>query len=195
MDAPMPSKLQLLVVPLVLSILLFAVSAAHADAAAPSLSAVALEEPLEAEFEEEAEGEEESECEAAEEEVEEGELAQDEADEICKEEARESKKNGSGSGAAAPEECILRSAHAHASLISHNDKLKLTIAYTTYEPITAKLQIGHLATLHRHLGRSGILRFVEDPPGDNAPKQLAVRIELPGKSAGCPFRRLVLFPR
>jgi hypothetical protein len=195
MDAPMPSKLQLLAVPLVLSILLFAVSSAHAMPTGPIIAAFTSDEPLEDEFEEEGEGEEETGCETAEEEVEEGELSQREADEICEEEAKESKK-AAGSNAQAPEECVLRSAHAHAAVAAAGEKLKLTIGYTTYEPITAKLQIGHLTTLHRHLGRSGVIRIVEGLNGENVPKQLNVRIDIPSvKRAGCPSRRLVLFPR
>jgi hypothetical protein len=198
MDAPMPTRLSILVVFLLLAGLLLAAGAAHGAGTGSAASSLSLEEPFETETEteEEWEGEEdEGACEAAEEEVEEGELTQAEADEICKEEAEERKKKKTSPGGAAPEECILRSAHAQASLIAHESKLKLTVGYTTYEPIVAKLQIGHLATVHRHLGRSGVLRFVENLPGDNAPKQLAVQIEPPGKSAGCPFRRLVLFPR
>jgi hypothetical protein len=197
MDARMPTRLPILVIFLLLAGLLLAAGVAHGAGTGPAASPLSLEEPFEAEAEEEWEGEEEDEgaCEAAEEEVEEGELTQAEADEICKEEAEERMKKKTSPGSAAPEECILRSAHAQASLIAHDEKLKLTLGYTTYEPTTAKLQIGHFATVHRHLGRSGVLRFVENLPGDNAPKQLAVQIEPPGKSAGCPFRRLVLFPR
>lgn len=194
----MPNKLHLLAVPLILALLLFAVSAAHAAPLGPSATPLAFEEEFAAEEEgEESEGSEfeEGACEEAEEEFDEGELSAGEVKEICEEEAAERRKKAAGPGAPAPEECILRSAHANASLVAHDEKLKLTIGYTTYEPVTAKLEIGDLATIHRHLGRSGVLRQVESLHGDNPPKQISVRIELPGKSAGCPFRRLVLVPR
>ncbi len=198
MNARMPARLPLLRLPilvllLVLSALLLGAGLARAESPGPTPIA-AFEG-----FSEEEEGEElgeETECEIAEEEVEEGELSQDEADEICKEEARETRKNAANPVGAEPEECILRSAHAQVSLVSHDEKLKLTIGYTTYEPVTAKLEIGHLATIHRHLGRSGVLRQVESLHGDNPPKQIAVQIDIPStKKAGCPSRRLVLFPR
>jgi hypothetical protein len=199
MDAPMPNKLQLLAVPLVLALMLFAVSAAHAAPLGPSATPLAFEE----EFAGEEEGEEneagefdEGACEEAEKEFDEGELSTGEVKEICEEEAAERRKRAAGPGAPAPEECILRSVHAQASLISHDEKLKLTIGYTAYEPIAARLEIGHIATIHRHLGRSGVLRQVESLHGDNPPKQLAVQIDIPSaKKAGCPSRRLVLFPR
>ena len=96
----------------------------------------------------------------------------------------------------APEECILRSAHGQAVASDKGDKLKLTIGYTTYEPAAASLTIGHLGTVHRHLGRSGVLRLVEDLHGHDSPKHLSVQIDIPSaKSARCPFRRLALSPR
>ena len=195
----MPTRLSLLLALLLLSGLLLASGFAHAASTPPTSDAPILESLSEDEGEEGEGEDEESECETAEEELEEGELEPADVEAICTEEkAREKKKKASGtdnSAPIAPEECVLRSAHGHASLFSHDDKLKLTIGYTTYEPVTAKLKIGRIATLHRHLGRSGVLRLVEGLPSNRTPKQLTVRIELPGKSAGCPFRRLVLFPR
>jgi len=181
MNVPMPSKLQLLAVPLVLAALLLGVSSAHAMPIGPTAVPLA--------FEEEA-------CEEAKEEFEEGELSRAEVKEYCDEPAAEHKKKTAGPGSVAPEECILRSAHGHAAISSNGDKLKLTVGYTTYEPVTAKIDVGKGTTLYRHLGRSGVLRITESLQGDNAPKQLAIRIQLPSaRSAGCPFRRLVLFPR
>lgn len=195
----MPSKLQLLAVPLVLTILLLAISAAHAASVSLSATPLAFEEEFAADEEEgeEDEGElDEGACEEAEEEFEEGELSGAEVKEICDEEAAEHRKKATGSGAPAPEECILRSAHGQAVTSGKDDKLKLTIGYTTYEPVAASLTIGHLGTVHRHLGRSGVLRLVDDLHGHDSPKHLSVQIDIPSaKSAGCPFRRLVLSPR
>jgi hypothetical protein len=198
MDSPMPNKLQLLAIPLVLALLLFAVSAAHAAPVTPSVTPLAFEEELAAEEEgEEDEAEfEEGACEEAEEEFDEGELSASEVKEICEEEAAERRKKAANPGAVAPEECILRSAHGQAITSGKGDKLKLTIGYTTYEPAAASLEIGHLGTVHRHLGRSGVLRLVEDLHGHDGPKHLSVQIDIASaKSAGCPFRRLVLSPR
>ncbi len=194
----MPNKLQLLAVPLALALMLFAVSAAHAAPLGPSATPLAFEEEFDAE-EEGGEGEaeiEEGACEEAEEEFNEGELSAAEVKEICEEEAAERHKKSAGPGAPAPEECILRSAHGQAVTSGKDGKLKLTIGYTTYEPAAASLKIGHLGTVHRHLGRSGVLRLVEDLHGHGSPKHLSVQIDIPSsKSAGCPFRRLVLSPR
>ena len=194
----MEGKLKILLLPLILAALLLAATTAPAAPGDPANAPLAFEE-AEDEFEEEGELE-ESECEAAEEELEEGELEKADVEEICAEEkAREKleKKAGASNDASpAPEECVLRSAHGHASLVSNDDKLKLTIGYTAYESAAAQLKIGNLDTVHRHLGRSGVLRLVEGLHGNNAPKQLAVRIDIAStKNAGCPFRRLVLSPR
>jgi hypothetical protein len=198
MDAPMPHKLHLLVVPLILALLLFAVSAAHGAPASPNITPLSFEEEFASEEEdEEDEGKvEEGACEEAEEEFEEGELSGAEVKEICDEEAAERRKKSADPGAPAPEECILRSAHGQATTSGQGDKLKLTIGYTTYEPAAASLKIGHLDTVHRHLGRSGALRLVEDLHGHDGLKHLSVQIDIAStKSTGCPFRRLVLFPR
>jgi hypothetical protein len=197
MDALVPTRLPIFVVFLLLAGLLLAAGAAHGATTEPAGNPLPVEEPFEGGFEEEDEGE-EGECEEAEDEFEEGELTQAEVDEICEEEDEERRKKtkNAGPNAPAPEECVLRSAHASAITPGKGDKLKLTIGYTTYEPVAAELAIGRLATLHRHLGHSGVIRIVENLHGDDAPKQLSVRIDIPSvKRAGCPSRRLVLFPR
>ncbi len=190
-------RLPILVVLLVLSGLLLA-GAAHAAQLAQGTPPLAFEEEFAGEEEGE-EGEEEFEegaCEEAEEEFDEGELSAGEVKEICEEEAAERRKKAANPSTVAPEECILRSAHGQAVTSGKGDKLKLTIGYTTYEPAAATLKVGHLDTVHRHLGRSGVLRLVEDLHGHDDPKHLAVQIDIPSaKSAGCPFRRLALSPR
>lgn len=182
-----------LLVPLLLLTLLLDAAAARADSMAPATSPVVVEE---AEFEFE-EGEEESpqeECEEATEEFEEGEIDREELEEGCE---RQRKRSAHGE---APEECILRSAHAHAVINAKSSTLKLTLGYTTYEPASATIDIGkgaaHIASLHRQLHRSGVIRTVESLPGAGAPRRIVVSIDLPSvESAGCPSRRLVLFPR
>jgi hypothetical protein len=203
MDSPMSTRLPLIRLPILVILLglsgLLLAGAAHAAQPAPGPTPLAFEEEFAAEEEgEESEGGEleEGACEEAEEEFDEGELDASEVKEICEEEAAERRKKAADPGAPAPEECILRSAHGQATTSGKGDKLRLTIGYTTYEPAAASLKIGHLGTVHRHLGRSGVLRLVEELHGHGGPKHLSVQIDIPSaKSAGCPFRRLVLSPR
>jgi hypothetical protein len=190
------------VVPLILAALLLGVRSAQATpqvvGPTPSSVELAFEEELEAEDEGEEEFAEE-ECEVAKEEAAEGELSKAEADEVCSPSSG-SKSQKTGPGSAMPEECILRSAHGHATVEGQGTKLKLTIGYMAYEPVSATIEIGmgssHIATLRQRLGRSGVVRVVKSLHGDEAPKRLVVGIQLPSsEGAGCPFRRLVLFPR
>lgn len=198
----MPTRLPLLRLPILVVLLalsgLLLAGAAHAAQLLPGATPLALEEEPAAEEEgEEDEGEiEEDACEEAEEEFDEGELSAGEVKEICEEEAAERHKKAANPGTVAPQGCILRSVHGQATTPGNGDKLKLTIGYTTYEPAAASLKIGRLGTVHRHLGRSGVLRLVENLHGHDSPKHLSVQIDIPSaKSAGCPFRRLVLSPR
>jgi hypothetical protein len=196
MDALMPSKLPLLVLLLFASLLL----AGTAQAVPASSTAVpfALEEELE--FEEE-EGEDEArigECEEAEGEFAEGELTLDEVEQICSEE--EERQKTASAGSAAPEECLLRSTHAHAVTNEKRNQLKLTLGYTTYEPTKATIQLHSgptpIGSFKRYLGRSGVLRFTNKLNEKQGRQRVHVVIEIPSvRSAGCPSRRLVLFPR
>lgn len=187
----MPNRLPLLFLLLLLSGLLLAAGGAHGAVAGPVASTSAFEEEefegFEAEAEEEAEGSAaEIECEIAREEAAEGELDPVEADEICAEVAEEGKKKKKGGSASvAPVECLLRSAHAHAALDDKTHKLKLTIGYTTYEPVGAKIEIGHIAKLQRHLGRSGVIRIIENLGDAKAPKRVVVRLAIPASPAYC----------
>jgi hypothetical protein len=198
MDAPMPSKLPLLVLLLLASLLL--AGTARAVPASSAAAPLALEEELDFEVEEEAEVEEASACEAAEIEFSEGELGLEEAGEICEEEAEESGQKKAGRLALAPEECLLRSAHARAAVNDRSNKLKLTLGYTTYEPIKATIQLRsgstRIGSFKRHLGRSGVLRFTKAVAEKQSHKRVFVEIDLPSvEQAGCPSRRLALFPR
>lgn len=178
------------VVPLLLAGLLLAVKTAHADPAGPAVAPPAFEEGLE--LEEEAEADPGAECTEATAEFEAGELDEEDFEEICEGED-EDEARAKGSGALAPEECVLRSAHAHAVTSGKSNKLKLTIGYTTFEPVAATIEVGHVTTLHRHLGRSGVLRLVR--PLHQHLDRLVVDIRIPSvERAGCPSRRLVLSP-
>lgn len=198
----MPARLPLLRLPILVVLLalsgLLLAGAAHAAQPAPGTTPLAFEEEGagEEEGEEGEEGFEEGACEEAEEELDEGELSAGEVKEICEEEAAERRKKAASPGTVASEECVLRSAHGQAVTPGKGDKLKLTIGYTTYKPAAALLKIGRLGTVHRHLGHSGVLRLVEGLHGHDSPKHLSVQIDIPSaRSAGCPFRRLVLYPR
>jgi hypothetical protein len=125
----------------------------------------------------------ESEAECVEE-AEELEADAHEAEELCE----ESDESEAGSDA-----CPLRNASGHAAVI--HDMLKVTIGYTANEPTAAKIQIhsGHGSeTFKRQLSRSGVLRFTEKLTQAHGTK-IVVSIEPMGR-AGCPSRRLVLFP-
>lgn len=191
----MSRRLPLLAV-LLLATLLLAAGAAHGSPiASAAAEGYAFEEPLEEELSEEIE-EVETECDRAHEEADEGERGRAEAEEICEEAAEESSESTDNPSGQAPEECILRSAHANAVVNDKSNKLKLTLGYTTYEPVAAKIKVGNIAKLQRQLGRSGVLRFVKPLRIHQHLSRLVVRIDLPSvKRAGCPSRRLVLFPR
>ncbi len=187
------------VLPLILAGLLLGVKSAQAASSQPTVVPFAFEEEDEEELavdEEEEEGLEESEaefaeaeCEIAGEEAAEGEITQADADALCKE-AQAFAKAGRGS---ATKRCPIRSATAHLSL--RGKRLKLTIGYTTNAPVNAAIQIRKLGTFKRHLGRSGVLRFTKRVGGRPPNKHIKIRFKLPPGSAGCPSRRLVLFPR
>ncbi|MET0306356.1 MAG: hypothetical protein ABW196_09030 [Solirubrobacterales bacterium] len=191
----MPNRLPVLFVLLLLSGLLLAAAGAQGASAAPVASSSALEEDFEG-FEEELEEEEseeeavEAECETAREEADEGELGLDEVGEICAEAAETGKrKKGAGSSSVAPPECLLRSAHAHAAVNATGDKLKLTIGYTTYEPVGAKVEVrkgsSRIAAKRLRLGRSGVLRIVEDLGKKDPPKLVLVRLAVPASPGYC----------
>jgi hypothetical protein len=120
-------------------------------------------------------------------------LEECEGDPVCLEEVEE-EPEGDAEAATA---CPLRSAKGHAAI--KRGKLKLTIGYTTNEPTEAKVQLHYgaikLGSLKRHLGGSGVLRITKKLSGKPKAKPSAVRIELDPEGAGCPTRRLVLFPK
>jgi hypothetical protein len=131
----------------------------------------------------------------------EAEAAAEEVEEECEEveegyeECEEVEEDPAHAAAEPRDECVLRSAHGHAALDRRGEKLKVTIGYTASEPAKAKIEIGHIATLDRHLGRSGVLRITKKL-GAKPARRLVVTIELPSaRNAGCPHRRLVLVAR
>jgi hypothetical protein len=192
----MANRLPVLFVLLLLSGLLLAAAGAQGASAKPIAATSAFEEDfegLEEELEEEEESEEEAveaECETAREEAGEGELGLAEVNEICAEAAELGKgKKSAGSGSVAPEECLLRSAHTHAAVNAAGDKLKLTIGYTAYEPVGARVEVrkgsSRIAAKSLRLGRSGVLRIVKDLGKAEAPKRVVVRLAVPQSPGYC----------
>lgn len=188
------------VLPLVLAAMLLGVKSAQAAAAESEPTSSAFEEERSSEGEDEL-GETEAEfaeeeCEIAQEEFKEGELAKADADEICKEAREAAREAAVGPSSAADAECPIHSATAHSSV--HNDRLKLTIGYTTNTPVTATIQLqsgsASIGSFKRHLGKSGVLRLTKGLSEKQHRERLGVHIKLPSGSAGCPSRRLVLFP-
>jgi hypothetical protein len=148
----------------------------------------------------------EPEAEAAADEVEEEGFEECEEVEEGFEECEEVEAEAARSGR---EECLLRSARAHASVDSRGEKLKLTIGYTAYEPAKAKIEIRKgtlkLASAQRHLGKSGVIRLTKRL-GDarmaklETARRLSVRVRIAGTPRDCRrvgylSPRLVLFPR
>jgi hypothetical protein len=137
-----------LFLPLLLLAIFAASQAAHAlaDAEDPSLPlnvAIQLSE-------EEGEGE----CAEGDDEEVEG---AEEAEEECEAEAEDA-------GFSPADDCYLRTATARVVAYPDREMMRLTLGYTTYSPAAATVEYGakkdpHLGTVHRRLGRSGVLRL------------------------------------
>lgn len=183
------------VLPLALAALLLGVKSAQAASPTPGATPFAFEE----EFELEAEGEEgdaqleaefaQEECDIAEEEATEGEITAAEAKEVCTEAEETAREAAAGPSSTAPARCALRSAHAHAVL--HRHRLKLTIGYTSSAPTPVTIQVRagakRIASIHRHLGRTGVLRITREL-GRRPVKRITVRFKTPS----CGERRVPL---
>jgi polyhydroxyalkanoate synthesis regulator phasin len=172
------------VVPLILAALLLGVKSAQAASPLPSVVPLVFEEELledeeglggenEAEFAEE-------ECEIAEEEAAEGEISEAEARAFCKEIEQAIREAAAGPSSAASAKCALRTAHAHA--VVRRNRLKLTVGYTTTASTSATVQVRsgakRLVSVHRRLGRSGVLRIAKKL-GNARVKRLTVRFKTP----------------
>lgn len=148
-----------LLLPLLLLAIFAASQTAHAlaDAEDPAL-------PLNVTVQTSEEGEDESEGECAEGEDEEFE----EAEEECEAEAEDA-------GFSPAEDCYLRTATARVVAYPDRETMRLTLGYTTYAPAAATVEYGakkdpHLGTVHRRLGRSGVLRLSKHLAGKQMTK-------------------------
>jgi hypothetical protein len=104
----------------------------------------------------EEEGETDGECTEGEAEDEEAEGAE-EVEEECEAEAEDA-------GFSPSDDCYLRTATARVVAYPDREMMRLTLGYTTYTPAPATVEFGakkdpHLGTVHRRLGRSGVLRL------------------------------------
>lgn len=161
-------------------------------AIAPPTSALATAEtagmPLELAIqlsEEEDEGGTEGECAGGE--TEEAEEAE-EAEEECEAEAEDA-------GFSAADDCYLRTARARVVAYPDREMMRLTLGYTTYAPATATVEYGakkdpHLGTVHRRLGRSGVLRLSKHLAGKQMTKveasgRFTVTVHVPEAPRAC----------
>lgn len=158
--------------------LLAALGLATLPVAAPATPTSPLSAPVGlAFFDEEEEGEFEEEC------------FEEELEAPCEEEAEEAQEDDPGAI-----ECPLRSTNAHAAVV--NERLRVTVGYTTWRPTTAMIQVGRgatgLGTFKRRLGRSGVLRFA-GKLGKRHGKKLVVSVRVPAAGRYCADDAAVLF--
>lgn len=182
------------VVPLILAALLLAVKAAHASIPPVTTVPFALEEELE----DEVVAGEESECDSAWEEFDEGELGELELEQLCEEADDEDGERAAANSSVAPEECLLKSAHARLVASDSHNRARLTVGYTTYEPTAATIEYGlkggkgalRLGIAKRHLSRIGVIRLTEALNESKmarieAAGRFTVRLHIAKAPAGC----------
>jgi hypothetical protein len=170
-----------LLLPLALLALLVVSQPARAGAEAAEL-------PLELSIqlnEEEDEGETEGECAESEDEEVEG---AEEAEEECEAEAEDA-------GFSPADDCYLRTAQAQVIAYPDREMMRLTLGYTTYTPAAATVEFGaekdpHLGTVHRQLGRSGVLRLSKHLAGKQMTKvetsgRFTVTVHVPEAPRAC----------
>ena len=132
-----------------------------------------------------------SEGECVESEDEEAEGAE-EAEEECEAEAEDA-------GFSPAEDCYLRTATARVVAYPDREMMRLTLGYTTYAPAAATVEYGakkdpHLGTVHRQLGRSGVLRLSKHLAGGQMTKveasgRFTVTVHVPEAPARLPALR------
>jgi hypothetical protein len=170
-----------LLLPLLLLVILMASQSAHAlaDAEDPSLPlSVAIQL---------SEEEDESEGECVESEDEEAEGAE-ETEEECEAEAEDAAFSPT-------EDCYLRTATARVVAYPDRKMMRLTLGYTTFTPTAATVEYGakkdpHLGTVHRQLGRSGVLRLSKHLAGKQMNKveasgRFTVTVHVPEAPHAC----------
>jgi hypothetical protein len=129
----------------------------------------------------------EFEDECAESEEEEGEDSE-EADEECEAEADDA-------SFLPAEDCYLRTARARVVAYPTRNMMRLTLGYTTYTPARATVEYGAksdppLGTVHRQLGRSGVVRLSKHLGGKEmaqlqASRRFTVTVHVPDTPREC----------
>jgi hypothetical protein len=94
----------------------------------------------------------------------EGECVEAEDEETEGAEEPEEECEAEDAGFSPSEDCYLRTATARVVAYPDRKMMRLTLGYTTYTPAAATVEYGarkdpHLGTVHRQLGRSGVLRL------------------------------------
>jgi hypothetical protein len=96
----------------------------------------------------------------------EGECAESEDEEVegAEETEEECEAEAEDAGFSPAEDCYLRTATARVVAYPDREMMRLTLGYTTYTPAAATVEFGakkdpRLGTVHRQLGRSGVLRL------------------------------------
>jgi hypothetical protein len=94
----------------------------------------------------------------------EGECVEAENEETEDAEEVEEECEAEDAGFSPSEDCYLRTATARVVAYPDRKMMRLTLGYTTYTPAAATVEYGarkdpHLGTVHRQLGRSGVLRL------------------------------------
>lgn len=172
-----------LFLPLLLLAIFVASQTAHAlaDADEPELPLSAAIQMSEEEDENDGEGE----CAESEDEEAEG---SEEAEEECEAEAEDA-------GFSPSEDCYLRTATARVVAYPDRKMMRLTLGYTTYTPAAATVEFGamkdpHLGSVHRRLGRSGVLRLSKHLAGKQMTKveasgRFTVTVHVPEAPRAC----------
>jgi hypothetical protein len=112
----------------------------------------------------------------------------EEAEEECEAEAEDA-------GFSPSEDCYLRTATARVVAYPDREMMRLTLGYTTYAPAAATVEYGakkdpHLGTVHRRLGRSGVLRLSKHLAGSQMTKvetsgRFTVTVHVPEAPRAC----------
>lgn len=116
-------------------------------------------------------------------------------DEEAEETEEECEAEAEDAGFSAAEDCYLRTATARVVAYPDREMMRLTLGYTTYTPAAATVEYGakkdpHLGTVHRQLGRSGVLRLSKHLAGKQMTKletsgRFTVTVHVPEAPRAC----------
>jgi hypothetical protein len=125
----------------------------------------------------------------------EGECTESENEEVEDAEETEEECEAEDAGFSPAEDCYLRTAKARVVAYPSRKMVRLTLGYTTYTPAAATVEYGakkdpHLGTVHRQLGRSGVLRLSKHLAGKQMTKvedsgRFTVTVHVPEAPHAC----------